>query len=231
MNSSNRTTSRLKTARKAIQDIQRRNKLPLLVGGSPLYIYAVVDGWVMPEVQPKIGLRRELEKLSIEELYKKLKRLDPRRARTIEQKNKRRLIRALEIVLTTGKPVPQLKKNPLPHSILFIGIKKSPQALQRRIKERFLLMLKQGFLNEIKELRKQRLSWKRIESFGLEYMESSQYLKGKMSKEEMVVKTVKATKDFARRQMTWFKKDQRICWIKNYKEAKSLISLRFKELC
>ena len=120
---------------------------------------------------------------------------------------------ALEIVLATGKPVPLLKKNPLPYSVLFIGIKKSPLVLQRKIKERFLLMLKRGFLNETKELRKQGLSWRRIESFGLEYREGSQYLQGKISRNEMILQVVKATVDFARRQMTWFKKDQRIYWI------------------
>ena len=129
---------------------------------------------------------------------------------------------ALEIVLATGKPVPLLKKNPLPYSVLFIGIKKSPLALQRKIKERFLLMLKQGFLNETKELRKQGLSWKRIEEFGLEYREASQYLQGKILKKEMIEMVVKATVDFARRQMTWFKKDQRISWVKNQKNAVKL---------
>ena len=221
-------------ARKAIKDIQRRNKLPILVGGSPLYLYSVIDGWIMPKVAPNRKLRVALEKLTILQLFKKLERLDPRRAKTIEQKNKRRLIRALEIVLVTGKPVPQLKKNPLPYSVLFIGIKKSPLVLQRRIKERFLLMLKQGFLNEIKALRKQGLSWKRIEEFGLEYREGAQYLRGKISRSAMIEQVQRATVDFARRQMTWFsakggsasggKKDQRICWIKNLREANHQIN-------
>ena len=213
-----------KAARKAIKDIQRRGRLPFLVGGSPLYIYAVVDGWVVPEVSPNLKLRKKLEKLSVQELLRRLRRLDPRRARNIEQKNKRRLIRALEIVLATGKPVPLLKKNPLPYSVLFIGIKKSPLVLQRKIKERFLLMLKRGFLNETKELRKQGLSWRRIESFGLEYREGAQYLRGKISKKEMIEQVKKATVDFARRQITWFKKDQRICWIKNLREANHQIN-------
>tara|TARA_Y100000310_G_scaffold337932_1_gene426243 strand:+ start:2014 stop:2895 length:882 start_codon:yes stop_codon:yes gene_type:complete len=216
-----------KKTRKAIQDIQKKDKLPFLVGGSPLYIYAVVDGWIIPEVPPNLKLRRKLEKLSVDKLLKRLQKLDPKRAKTIEQKNRRRLIRALEIILSTGKPVPQLKKHPLPYSVLFIGTKKSSQQLQQNIKNRFLMMLKHGFLNEIKELRKQGLSWKRIESFGLEYREGTQHLQSKISRNEMVEQVAKATVDFARRQMTWFKKDQRIHWIKNQREAENLISLSF----
>jgi len=212
-----------KTARRAIQDIQRKNKLPFLVGGSPLYVYAVTDGWILPEVRANKKLRAQLEKSTTVQLFQKLKELDPRRAKTIEQKNKRRLIRALEIVMTTKKPVPQLKKNPPPYSILFIGIKKSPQELHLCIQKRFLLMLKQGFLNEIKELHKQGLSWKRIEGFGLEYREASLYLQGKITKQEMIEKAVKATEDFARRQMTWFKKDQRIHWLKTQQEVEILM--------
>lgn len=212
-----------KLAKKAIEDIQKRNKLPFLVGGSPLYVYAVADGLIFPQVKPNQKLRAKLNLLSVKELFKKLKKLDPKRARTVENKNKRRLIRALEIILATGESVPRLKKKPLPYPVLFLGIKKSPQELQERIKRRFLSMLKQGFLNEIKDLRKQGLSWKRIEEFGLEYREGSQYLQGKLSKQEMIEKAIKATQDFARRQMTWFKKDQRISWVKNQKETEKLL--------
>jgi len=83
-------------------------------------------------------------------------------------------------------------------------------------------MLRRGFLNEIKDLRKQGLSWKRIEDFGLEYREGSQYLQGKISQQEMIEKTIKATEDFARRQMTWFKKDRRIRWVESPQEAEQL---------
>jgi len=193
-----------RTARKAIEDIQKRGSLPMLVGGSPQYVYAVVEGWMIPEIPPNLKLRKELEKLGIKELYKRLKRLDPRRAKTIESKNKRRLIRALEIVLSTGKPVPKLKKELLPYFVLFLGVSQSSKELKRRIKKRFISMLKQGFLSEVKALRKQGLSWKRIENFGLEYREGVQYLQGKISKQEMTEKSIKATEDFARRQMVWF---------------------------
>ena len=212
-----------KLAQKTVSSIQKKNKIPFLVGGSPLYIYALTDGWVIPEVKPNAKLRKQLEKLSTEQLLKKLQKLDPDRAKTIEQKNPRRLIRALEIVLTTKKPVPPLKKHPLPYPVLFLGVRKSSLVLSQNIRRRFLLMLKRGFLNEIKDLRKQGLSWKRIEDFGLEYREGSQYLKGKISKKEMVEKPTKATQDLARRQMTWFKKDPRIRWITSLKGYEALV--------
>ena len=219
-----------KAAYSAILAIFKRKHVPILVGGSPLYIYSVVDGWALPKVVPNKKLRLQMEKLSIRELLLRLHKLDPARAKSIEQKNKRRLIRAIEIVLLTGKPVPPLKKNPLPYPVLFLGIERTKEEIKKRIKKRFLLMLKKGFLNEIKELRKQGLSWKKIESFGLEYREGAEYLEGKISKKEMTEKAVRATEDFARRQMVWFKKDQRIYWVKNYKEAANLISLSFKDI-
>ena len=211
-----------KFALKAIASVQKKDRIPFLVGGSPLYIYAVVDGWVIPEVKPNAKLRKQLEKLTAEQLLKKLQKLDPERAKTIEQKNPRRLIRALEIVMTTKKPVPSFQRHPLSYPMLFLGVKKSPPVLKQSIQKRFFSMLRRGFLNEIKDLRKQGLSWKRIEDFGLEYREGSQYLQGKISQQEMIEKTIKATEDFARRQMTWFKKDRRIRWVESPQEAEQL---------
>ena len=216
-----------KAAYRAILSILKRKHVPILVGGSPQYIYSVIDGWILPKVASSKKIRKQLEKLSIRDLFLKLKKLDPVRAKNIEQKNKRRLIRALEIILSTGKPVPLLKKNPLPYPVLFLGIKRTKEQIKKRIKKRFLLMLKQGFLNEIKKLKKEKLSWKKIESFGLEYREGAQYLQGKISKKEMIEKSIKATEDFARRQMVWFKKDQRICWIQNQREAEKYIEQFF----
>jgi tRNA dimethylallyltransferase len=91
-------------------------------------------------------------------------------------------------------------------------------------------MIKRGFLAEVKRLRKQGLSWKRIEDFGLEYREASQYLQGKIRREEMIEKAIKATEDFSRRQMTWFKKDQRIHWVQDFREAQKLLKVFLKSL-
>lgn len=212
-----------KLALKAISFVQNKNRTPFLVGGSPLYIYALTDGWVIPEVKPNTKLRKQLEKLTIDQLFKKLQKLDPRRAKTIEQKNSRRLIRALEIVMTTGKPVPQLQKHPLPYPILFLGIKKSFQELKKCIALRLKKRFKQGMIAEVKKLHTNGLSWQRLEEFGLEYRFISLYLQKKLSYAEMIEKLQGAIEDFVRRQMTWFKKDNRINWITNVREATVLL--------
>jgi len=212
----------------AMASILRQGKLPILVGGTPFYIYSVVDGWTIPEAKPNLLLRKKLEKLPVEKLFLNLKKLDPARAETLRQssgqaKNKRRLIRALEIVLTTKKPVPTFKKRPLPYPVLFLGLKKTPQELKKRIAKRLTIMLKKGFLKEVNKLRSRGLSWKRIEEFGFEYKYAAWYLQKGISKQEMMQKIQSATEDFARRQMSWFKKDSRIRWVRTQRQAENLV--------
>ena len=224
---------------KTINKIFKKGKIPILCGGTGFYIQAVVDGIVIPEVPPDWKLRKKLEKKSVEELYKILKKLDPKRAKTIESKNPRRLIRAIEIILKTKRPVPALKKNPLPYPVLLISIKKGKKELSSLIRERLLRRLKRGMIAEVKKLKKSSLSWKRLEEFGLEYRFVAQYLQKKLkSKEdkssssslavaqeydEMVNLIQKEIEHFAKRQMTWFKRDKRINWVKNYNKAEKKI--------
>ena len=210
-----------KKAIEAIKKIQRKGKLPILCGGTGFYVQAVVDGLVFPKVKPDWRFRKKLEQKSTKELYECLKKLDPERAKTIEKDNKRRLIRAIEIVLKTGKPVPKLQKQKL-FDVLIIGIKRDKKELKERIRKRLLKRLKQGMIEEVKKLKESGLSWKRLEEFGLEYRYIAYYLQGKLSWKEMVEQLQKAIEDFAKRQMTWFKRDKRIHWIKNFKEAKKL---------
>ena len=213
-----------KRAARAILDIQKRGKLPFLVGGSPFYVYAVVDGITIPEVKPNPKLRKELEQLSIEELLEKLKRLDPERIKTIEQKNKRRLIRALEIVMATGKPVPQLQKVTSRFDVLMLGIRRPTEELKRRIEKRLNKRLKQGMVKEVERLHEQGVSWRRLEEFGLEYRYVAQFLEEKITKQEMIALIQKESEAFVRRQMLWFKKDPRIHWVENYNHAENLVS-------
>ncbi len=210
-------------ALKAINKILKKKKIPFLVGGTGFYIQAVVDGINIPEIKPDWKLRKKLEKKNIQELFKMLKKLDKRRAKTIESKNKRRLIRALEIVIKTKKPVPLFKKKPPQFEMLMIGVKRNPEELKKRIRKRLLKRLKQGMLAEVKKLRKSGLSWKRLEEFGLEYRYISLYIQNKITKKEMIYRIQKESEHFAKRQMTWFKRDNRIKWIKNYKEAENLL--------
>jgi len=221
-----------KLALKAINKIHKKNKIPFLVGGTGFYIQAVVDGIIIPEVKPDWKLRKKLEKKSAEELFKMLKKLDLRRAKTIEKKNKRRLIRALEIVIKTKKPIPPLKKKPPQFEVLIIGIKKSSEELKKLIQKRLLKRLqpprRPKMLAEVKKLKKSGLSWKRLEEFGLEYRYIAQYLQNKLTHEEMLEKIQKQSEKFVKRQMTWFKRDKRIHWTKNYREAEKLVKTFFK---
>ena len=211
-----------KLALKAINKILKNVHVPILCGGTGFYIQAVVDGIIIPEVPPDWRLRKELEKKSTEELYQILKKLDPRRAKTIESKNKRRLIRALEIVKKIGR-VPIFKKEPLPHPILMIGIKKEKKELNSLIKKRFLKWLKMGLIAEVKKLKKSGLSWKRIEDFGIHYRVIAQYLQNKISYKEMIESSLRELQNYAKRQMTWWKSDKRIHWVNNRREAEKLV--------
>ncbi|MBL7142083.1 MAG: tRNA (adenosine(37)-N6)-dimethylallyltransferase MiaA [Candidatus Pacebacteria bacterium] len=210
-------------AKKAINKVLKKGKIPILCGGSGFYIQAVIDGIAIPEVKPDYTLRIKLEKFTTEELFKELKKLDKERAKNIDKNNRRRLIRALEIAIKTKKPIPSLKKNPLAYPVLIIGIQKEKEELKKLIQKRLSKRLKQGMIEETKKLHKSGISWQRLEEFGLEYRFIAQYLQNKINYEEVVERIQKESEQFVKRQMTWFKRDKRINWIKNYSEVEKLI--------
>jgi tRNA dimethylallyltransferase len=212
-----------KLGEKAIKDILKRGKLPIICGGTGFYIDALISGLKLPEVPPQKELRKKLEKESAETLFKKLKKLDHRRAENIDQLNKRRLIRALEIILTTKKPVPlntMIYHSAQLYDTLKIGIKKEPEELKKLIHKRLVKRLGQGMVKEVKNLHEQELSWKRLDDLGLEYRYVSRHLRGLISKAEMGDLIEKESWRYAKRQMTWFKRDKNIIWIAKRKEAK-----------
>ncbi|HXK32179.1 MAG TPA: tRNA (adenosine(37)-N6)-dimethylallyltransferase MiaA [Candidatus Paceibacterota bacterium] len=210
-------------AKKAINKVLKKGKIPILCGGSGFYIQAVIDGIAIPEVKPDYTLRMKFEKFTTEELFSKLKKLDTERAKNIDKNNRRRLIRALEIAIKTKKPIPSLKKNPPTYPVLIIGIQKEKKELKKLIQKRLLRRLKQGMIEEVKKLHKSGISWERLEEFGLEYRFIAQYLQRKINYEETIERIQQESKQFVKRQITWFKKDKRINWIKNYSEVKKLI--------
>jgi len=211
-----------KQALKAINKIHQKNKLPFLVGGTGFWVQAIVDNVNFPAVKPNKVLRRKLEKKPATQLFKLLKKLDPKRAKIIDKNNPYRLIRAIEIVKTTKRPVPSFKKNPL-FNVLMIGITHPQKKLYQLIDQRLIRRFKQGMIAEIKKLHKQGISWQRMYDFGLEYRYISLYLLGKLNRQEMEKQLSYAIKHYAKRQITWFKRDKRIHWIKNYKQADKLI--------
>jgi tRNA dimethylallyltransferase len=211
-------------AEKIIEDILQRGKLPILCGGTGFWIKAIIDNVNFPEVKPDWKLREKLEKYSAEKLFAMLKKLDPTRANTIDSKNKVRLVRAIEICKKIGS-VPKIPtfskasagKQNTRYQPLQIGIKLSREQLYKNIEKRVLARFKQGMIEEVKKLHEQRLSWKKIQSFGLAYFWIPLYLQNKIFKPELIEKVIQAEKNYAKRQITWFKRDKRIKWLENYK--------------
>ncbi len=203
-------------ARQAIGDILSRGKLPVICGGTGFYIDAVLYGDSFAPVPPNPEIRKKLEKLETEELAERLSELDPERFSSIDVKNRVRLIRALEIVLSTGKPVPKTKKKAL-YDAEKIGILWPMEKLDKRIELRLDKRLSSGMIEEVADLKFPKkgegLSWKRLYELGLEYRYISLYLKGKLTREEMREQLLTAIRQYARRQMTWFKRDKEIKWV------------------
>ncbi len=194
-----------KLASEALEKILKKNKLPIVVGGTGFYIDALTGKTSLPEVPANKALRKKLEKLSAEKLFSMLKKKDPRRAKTIDQHNKVRLIRALEIIEVLGK-VPEIKVGKSPYEFIYIGLK--PGNIDERIYKRLIPRIP-GILRETK-----RLTPQRAEEFGLEYRFASEYLKGKYSKKEFIEKLNIAIRQYAKRQMTWFNRNKKIKWFK-----------------
>ncbi|MEW6617595.1 MAG: tRNA (adenosine(37)-N6)-dimethylallyltransferase MiaA [Patescibacteria group bacterium] len=211
-----------KKGRKIINEIIKKNKIPIVCGGTGFYIDALIDGTVIPDVKPNKKLRDFLSKKTTEELFTILLKKDPERAKKIDKKNPVRLIRAIEVVEALGK-VPEFKKNPLKADILFLGISLPQHVLSKRIEDRLIKRLKIGMIKEVKKLHENGVSWKKMERFGLEYRYISRFLTGKITREEMEIQLLSEIKKYAKRQMTWFKKNKRIHWVKNKKEASGLI--------
>lgn len=195
----------------AIEDIHNRGKVPIIAGGTGFYIQALVDGLVLPEVPPNIKLRKELENKTLEQLLSQLKKLDKNRYETIDKMNRVRLIRAIEISNTLGK-VPKLKTQNK-YEPKFIGIDVDPEQLKKNIHDRLISRMNAGMIEEVQALHQNGLSWKRMEALGLEYRFIARYLQNKITKEEMLSQLETAICQYAKRQMTWFRRNKKINWI------------------
>jgi len=217
----------IKLANKAIRDIQKRGKLPILTGGTGLYLQAVVEGYNLSGAKPDKKLRADLEKKSTEELREILKQLDPRFKTQLD--NKRYLIRYIEMVKQTGLPVDKLLiKQGSGYDCLVLGINFPRAEINKRIDKRLIERIdKQKMIEEVERLHGEGVSWKRLESFGLEYKFVSQYLQNKLDRKDMVEKLKIASHQFAKRQMTWFrrweKQGREIKWIDEYNKANILV--------
>ena len=203
-------TDYTKEAQRVISEIISRGKVPIICGGTGHYIDSFLLGFEYPEVPPNEKLRNDLESKSASELFLQLKTLDSQRASTIDAQNKRRLIRALEIIDTLGK-VPT-KKTESAFNILWIGISLPQEVLEGNISKRLHSRLARGMIEEAVKIHANGLSFARMEDLGLEYKYLAYFLKNKISKAALEKELFIAIRQYAKRQMTWFKKNKEIEW-------------------
>ncbi len=203
-----------KMAEKVIKDIAGRKRLPLLVGGSMLYIDAVVEGFhFAPPADLKI--RKELESKTLRELQAMLKKLDPRAFEVVDVNNPRRIQRALEVKLSTGKSILDFWKKERRYDVLKLGIDIPRAVLYERIDKRVDERMEKGMLEEVKSLLEKGVPAEKLISLGLEYRYLTLYLLGKISSLKETVKLLKgAIHRFARRQLSWWRRDKEIIWLK-----------------
>lgn len=213
---------------RAIGTILERGAVPILCGGTAFYVNAALYEQKLPEIPPSPKLRAKLERETTEALFEHLESLDPERAATIDPRNRRRLVRALEIVMLSGKPVPREPREER-YETLKIGITLPPEDLRTRIARRLRLRLRKGMVREIETLHRKGVPWERFEELGLEARFASRYLRGLIPKEDMVRAIENETWGLVRRQMTWFKKDKGIHWIKKPDDALPLVDAFLKK--
>jgi len=202
----------------AIDGIHSRGRQPLLVGGTGLYLRAVLEGLGIPEVPPNEDLRAELEAFAVAHgslaLHARLAALDPVAAGRIDHRNLRRVVRALEVCLLTGRPISDLQAAaPPPYHILRVGLTRPRNALYARIDQRVDEMLAHGLQVETQRLLDAGYSPQLPALTGLGYRQMIQYLQGEMGYDEAVAAIKQQTRRFVRQQYTWFRLDDaRIVW-------------------
>ncbi len=205
-------------AGRAIDDINRRNKLALLVGGSGLYIWSVLEGWEIPKVPPDLEFRRSLEKKAAEvgkdELYRELMKVSPIAAERIDWRNVRRVIRALEVQRVNNRPFPQIQhEKALPFKALIIGLTAARAEIYHRIDLRVDKMIEQGLVDEVERLVDMGYDLSLPAMSGIGYKQIGMFLKGELTLAAAIQKTKYETHRFVRHQYNWFRlQDDRILW-------------------
>jgi len=222
-----------KLAYYAIDNILSRDKLPIIVGGSGLYLQSIVDGYKLSKTKPNKKLRENLEKLNVQKLYIILKKINPTKFSKLnnsEKNNKRHLIRYIEVARSKYNNEVSVKK----YNSLVFGINLSKEILYKRIYTRLISRLeKENMISEVINLRKKGISFKKLINFGLEYKYISLYLKKEISYSEMIEKLFIAIRQFAKRQMSWYrrweKQGRKIYWLKEKNEAEKLLKNFIKQ--
>jgi tRNA dimethylallyltransferase len=207
-----------RAAYSAIDSIGSAGKLPFLVGGTGLYISAIVEGYQLVDVPPNDQLRAELESLPLAQLVERLEKSAPDAASRIDKSNPRRLIRAIEIA-TAGHAHSAAQKNSPRYHCLQLGLTWPREDLVERIEKRLQERLANGMIDEVAGLRSHGVSDLRLDKLGLEYRYVARYLRGDLrTLDELRTQLGIAIRQFAKEQLTWFKRDGRIIWLDPFKD-------------
>lgn len=208
-----------KIAKLIVKDILKRKKIPILVGGTGLYIQSITRGIPTVNIPKNKKLRKTLSKKSVKQLYDQLAMLEPIKAASMnvsDRKNPRRLTRAIEIALwkTDNKGFREEKEDQFTKklNVLKIGLKLPRFKLSKIIKKRVLTRVNNGFSKEVKNLLKAKVSWKNQAMDSIGYKLWKEHLDEKISKDKVIEEWTKQEIKYAKRQMTWFKKDKKIKW-------------------
>lgn len=207
-------------ARKAIDGILKRGRVPILCGGTGFYLDMVLGRISSPDVPPNSTLRARLKRKSASELFAALQKLDPKRARSIDRNNPARLVRAIEIAEALGSVPPQ--RTDERYDARIFGLSLPEEELRARIKSRLKARLRAGMLAEARSLRRSGLSYARMEALGLEYRYMARYLQGALSRAEMEAELLQEIVRYAKRQRTWFKRYTDIHWLSSLQVAGAL---------
>lgn len=201
-----------KKAKEYIKDILLRGKIPVIAGGTGLYLRILLENYLLPEVEPDYKLREELAELSFDELFEILSDLDKNATNLIERNDKKKIIRYIEIVKSTGLPLAKARGiKDEEFDIEWIGLNFPREELYDRINKRVDLMIEQGLIDETKGLLKKygRIS-NIVDTIG--YKEIISYLDGELTLDEAKDKLKQNTRNYAKRQLTWFRKNENIKW-------------------
>jgi len=202
-------------AEKCIEEILAKGKTPIIVGGTGLYIDSIIQGIKYLNIKTDFEYREKLEKEDLQELYEKLKKIDIEAANKISSNDKKRIIRAFEIYKATGKTKTEVEKDSreeVKYDFVIYGVNVDREILYERINKRVDVMIENGLIQEVQELLEK---YPKIETAmqGLGYKEVKEYMDGKLTKEEMIDKIKMESRRYAKRQVTWFKRNKKITWL------------------
>ena len=226
-----------KDATKAIQEVLSKEKVPIIVGGTGLYVDSLIYNIDYPEIKTDLEYRKKLEKVAdeegLEKLYEMAKKIDERATLAISSNDRKRIIRILEIYHSTGKTKTEQeiesRKNEVPYNYLVFAINMDKEKLHERINKRVDNMIKSGLIEEVKNLL---IKYKSFPTAlqGLGYKETKQYLNGEITKTEMIDKIKQESRRYAKRQLTWFRKNKNIIWLNGMDDLEKNISIIIEQM-